>query len=219
MARQIHTRPFWREQWASPLSPVSIWHLFLQKTVQRPSSMRRPGPCFWSRTSRRAHDTIPLCGNSKARAARSSLARRCRFIPLEAEGFACLLTLAAAARLPERCKTGRRESAWFRSEFLYLGRENAPSEQEQFLQYRAAAEQMDGRMVIVRTLDLVRISGGVSEPACWAKPGAWLPCDPHLPCAAGPFSRPTPRNLPRCCVWSDCGHVSHDHICMAGTAE
>ena len=42
----------------------------------------------------------------------------------------------------------------FRSEFLYLGRENAPSEQEQFLQYRAAAEQMDGRMVIVRTLDL-----------------------------------------------------------------
>lgn len=42
----------------------------------------------------------------------------------------------------------------FRSEFLYLGRENAPSEQEQFLQYRTAAEQMDGRMVIVRTLDL-----------------------------------------------------------------
>ena len=42
----------------------------------------------------------------------------------------------------------------FRSEFLYLGRENAPSEQEQFLQYRAAAEQMDGRMVIVRTLDI-----------------------------------------------------------------
>lgn len=75
-------------------------------------------------------------------------------------------------------------------------------------------------MVIVRTLDL-----GADKQAEYLN----LPVGPNpalgyrairiLPCAAGPFSRPTPRNLPRCCVWNDCGHVSHDHICMAGTAE
>lgn len=40
-----------------------------------------------------------------------------------------------------------------RSEFLYLGREKAPEEDELFCAYRAVAECMQGRRVIIRTLD------------------------------------------------------------------
>lgn len=42
----------------------------------------------------------------------------------------------------------------FRSEFLYMNRENFPNEEEQFAAYKAAAERMQGHPVIVRTLDI-----------------------------------------------------------------
>jgi phosphotransferase system enzyme I (PtsI) len=42
----------------------------------------------------------------------------------------------------------------FRSEFLYLGRERLPSEDEQFEAYREAAEIMGRRRIIIRTLDI-----------------------------------------------------------------
>lgn len=42
----------------------------------------------------------------------------------------------------------------FRSEFLYLGRDDYPSEDEQFEAYRKVAEQMGGKPVIIRTLDI-----------------------------------------------------------------
>lgn len=42
----------------------------------------------------------------------------------------------------------------FRSEFLYMGREDLPSEEEQFFVYRRALQAMSGRRVIVRTLDV-----------------------------------------------------------------
>ncbi len=42
----------------------------------------------------------------------------------------------------------------FRSEFLYLGRETFPTEEEQFEAYKQAARMMAGRKVIIRTLDI-----------------------------------------------------------------
>ena len=42
----------------------------------------------------------------------------------------------------------------FRSEFLYLENDTFPSEEEQFLAYRTAAEKMAGREVVIRTLDI-----------------------------------------------------------------
>ncbi|MDD7266814.1 MAG: phosphoenolpyruvate--protein phosphotransferase [Lachnospiraceae bacterium] len=42
----------------------------------------------------------------------------------------------------------------FRSEFLYLGRNDYPSEEEQFEAYKAVAERMNGKKVIIRTLDI-----------------------------------------------------------------
>jgi len=42
----------------------------------------------------------------------------------------------------------------FRSEFLYLGRSSFPSEEEQFDAYRKVVEGMEGKHVIIRTLDI-----------------------------------------------------------------
>lgn len=42
----------------------------------------------------------------------------------------------------------------FRSEFLYLGRTDFPSEEEQFQAYKQAAQMMAGKKVIIRTLDI-----------------------------------------------------------------
>jgi phosphocarrier protein FPr len=41
----------------------------------------------------------------------------------------------------------------FRTEFLFLDRQMAPDEEEQFQAYRAAAEILDGKPLIIRTLD------------------------------------------------------------------
>ncbi len=42
----------------------------------------------------------------------------------------------------------------FRSEFLYLGREDYPSEEEQFEIYKEVLNRMEGKKVIIRTLDI-----------------------------------------------------------------
>ncbi|MDD6812119.1 MAG: phosphoenolpyruvate--protein phosphotransferase [Lachnospiraceae bacterium] len=41
-----------------------------------------------------------------------------------------------------------------RSEFLYLGRKDYPSEEEQFESYKTVLEKMNGKKVIIRTLDI-----------------------------------------------------------------
>ncbi|WP_313470625.1 phosphoenolpyruvate--protein phosphotransferase [Lysinibacillus sp.] len=42
----------------------------------------------------------------------------------------------------------------YRTEFLYMGRENLPSEEEQFSAYKTVIEGMNGRPVVIRTLDI-----------------------------------------------------------------
>lgn len=42
----------------------------------------------------------------------------------------------------------------FRSEFLFIGAEDFPSEEKQFLEYKSVLEKMDGKKVVIRTLDI-----------------------------------------------------------------
>ncbi|UII57203.1 phosphoenolpyruvate--protein phosphotransferase [Cytobacillus spongiae] len=42
----------------------------------------------------------------------------------------------------------------YRTEFLYMGREQLPTEEEQFEAYKAVLEGMEGKSVVVRTLDI-----------------------------------------------------------------
>jgi phosphotransferase system enzyme I (PtsI) len=51
-------------------------------------------------------------------------------------------------------ESGAQGVGLFRTEFLFMNRKQLPSEDEQFEAYRAVAKAMDGRPVVVRTLDL-----------------------------------------------------------------
>ncbi|MFD2368768.1 phosphoenolpyruvate--protein phosphotransferase [Brevibacillus sp. GCM10020057] len=42
----------------------------------------------------------------------------------------------------------------FRTEFLYMGRDSFPTEEEQFQAYQEVLKQMDGKPVVIRTLDI-----------------------------------------------------------------
>ncbi|SFM39078.1 phosphoenolpyruvate--protein phosphotransferase [Salibacterium qingdaonense] len=42
----------------------------------------------------------------------------------------------------------------YRTEFLYMGRDELPDEEEQFEAYKNVLEKMDGRAVVIRTLDI-----------------------------------------------------------------
>ncbi|HAC4055364.1 TPA_asm: phosphoenolpyruvate--protein phosphotransferase [Listeria monocytogenes] len=42
----------------------------------------------------------------------------------------------------------------YRTEFLYMGRDNFPTEEDQFEAYKAVVSGMDGKSVVVRTLDI-----------------------------------------------------------------
>jgi phosphotransferase system enzyme I (PtsI) len=42
----------------------------------------------------------------------------------------------------------------YRTEFLYMGREQLPTEEEQFEAYKTVLERMEGKPVVVRTLDI-----------------------------------------------------------------
>lgn len=65
-------------------------------------------------------------------------------------------------------KEGAEGCGLLRTEFLFLGRDTAPTEEEQLAQYQRVADGMGGRPVIIRTLD----AGG-------DKPLAYLPIPPE----------------------------------------
>ena len=56
--------------------------------------------------------------------------------------------------LPLAIANGAEGIGLFRTEFLYLGRDSLPTEEEQFKEYKYVAEAMQGKEVIVRTFDI-----------------------------------------------------------------
>ncbi|MGA0602307.1 phosphoenolpyruvate--protein phosphotransferase [Caulobacter sp. KR2-114] len=76
--------------------------------------------------------------------------------------------VASVAEARAAAATGAEGCGLLRTEFLFLDRQAAPSEDEQAREYQAVAEALAGRPVIVRTLD----AGG-------DKPLAYLPLPPE----------------------------------------
>ena len=62
--------------------------------------------------------------------------------------------VSSAADLAAVLKNDAEGIGLFRSEFIYMGRDTLPSEEEQFNIYKLAVETMTGKRVIIRTLDL-----------------------------------------------------------------
>ncbi|ATY56674.1 TPA: phosphoenolpyruvate--protein phosphotransferase [Staphylococcus argenteus] len=56
--------------------------------------------------------------------------------------------------LPGVIENGAQGIGLYRTEFLYMGRDQMPTEEEQFEAYKEVLEAMDGKHVVVRTLDI-----------------------------------------------------------------
>ena len=70
--------------------------------------------------------------------------------------------IAGPEDIPQLLASGADGVGLFRSEFLFLGKETAPTEEEQFQAYRSVLEAMGGHEVIIRTMDL-----GSDKQANW----------------------------------------------------
>ena len=73
-----------------------------------------------------------------------------------------LANITGPRDLPELVASGAQGVGLFRSEFLFLDRAEAPSEEEQFEAYRRVAEAMGEKETVIRTLDL-----GSDKQASW----------------------------------------------------
>lgn len=56
--------------------------------------------------------------------------------------------------LPGVMQNGAEGIGLYRTEFLYMGRNELPSEEEQFQAYKIVLEKMEGKPVVIRTLDI-----------------------------------------------------------------
>lgn len=79
-------------------------------------------------------------------------------LPAETKDQARKVELAANIGTPKDCAgalaNGAEGIGLYRTEFLYMDRSSLPSEDEQFAAYKAVAEEMAGKPVIIRTLDI-----------------------------------------------------------------
>ncbi len=65
-----------------------------------------------------------------------------------------MANVATAGEVKAAMESGAEGVGLFRTEMLFLSRDHAPSEQEQFHEYKTAAEFAAGRPVIIRTFDI-----------------------------------------------------------------
>ena len=95
--------------------------------------------------------TLVESRRQRAEASRANAAAACHMADgTRIEVVANLGTLADVAPALE---SGAEGCGLLRSEFLYLDRDSAPTEDEQYQQYQAIADALQGRPLIIRTLD------------------------------------------------------------------
>lgn len=66
---------------------------------------------------------------------------------------AVFANIAGPRDIPELTASGAQGVGLFRSEFLFLNQNAAPTEEEQFEAYRSVAQAMEGKETVIRTLD------------------------------------------------------------------
>ena len=72
----------------------------------------------------------------------------------DGHGIRVLANLKSVNEVSEALDCGAEGVGLLRTEFLFLGREVAPSEEEQFTAYRPVAEVLGSRPLVIRTLDI-----------------------------------------------------------------
>jgi len=85
-----------------------------------------------------------------------------QLVSSDGERFSLYVNIADAMILDKALRYNIDGVGLFRTEFIFMGRSNLPSEDEQFAAYSYAAEKLGGRPLIIRTLDI----GGDKEIKC-----------------------------------------------------
>lgn len=75
-------------------------------------------------------------------------------VTLDGVSIRLLANIELPDEAPLALANGAEGIGLFRSEFLFMGRDELPSEEEQFLAYASVVKTMNGRPVTIRTLDL-----------------------------------------------------------------
>lgn len=75
-------------------------------------------------------------------------------ITLDGKRISLCANIAHISHMEAALENDAEGAGLFRSEFLYMDRPDFPTEEEQFQVYRQAVQAMDGRKVIIRTLDM-----------------------------------------------------------------
>lgn len=70
------------------------------------------------------------------------------------KSIALYANIGSADEADAALENGAQGIGLFRSEFIFLGREEAPNEEEQFEIYRKVVQKMHGQKVVIRTLDV-----------------------------------------------------------------
>jgi phosphoenolpyruvate-protein phosphotransferase/dihydroxyacetone kinase phosphotransfer subunit len=74
-------------------------------------------------------------------------------VTLDGETIEVAANIGTPVEVPAAVEAGADGVGLFRTEFLFMGRDAMPDEDEQEAAYRAAADALDGRPLLVRTLD------------------------------------------------------------------
>ena len=75
-------------------------------------------------------------------------------ITVDGQSVELAANISTSEDLESVVKNGGEAIGLYRTEYLYMGRSELPSEEEQFGSYKAVLEGMNGKPVIVRTLDI-----------------------------------------------------------------
>ncbi|NOU95265.1 phosphoenolpyruvate--protein phosphotransferase [Paenibacillus sp. LMG 31456] len=68
--------------------------------------------------------------------------------------FQLAANISSVKELDQALRNGAAGVGLFRTEFLYMDRDSLPEEEEQFVVYKQVAEQLEGKHVVIRTLDI-----------------------------------------------------------------
>lgn len=77
-----------------------------------------------------------------------------RAVTPDGKEVALAANISSLKELEVALQSGANGVGLFRTEFLYMDRTRFPSEEEQFEVYKSAAEKLDGKPLIIRTLDI-----------------------------------------------------------------
>lgn len=75
-------------------------------------------------------------------------------ITLDGKAIEVSANIAKPAEAKAAIESGAEGIGLFRSEFIFMDRKDAPTEEEQFKAYKQVLETMEGRPVIIRTMDI-----------------------------------------------------------------